>query len=206
MSREQLAQAYQAQVPPDMAQAILLTVQRYIHEQTDQKFKILTQQVMELRDQLRGIQHSVMDEFIESLVKSLTEDRVKTAFRGSVQELAGPLVENLGRLTEATQALYEEYKRLSGEVAAASSRIEGLERMLKEMPPARRVEIDTGPVEDRLKALSRQVGELEKKVAEIASAVASLEGAVKRALEGFESFVEELERTVSGREEEGEGA
>jgi hypothetical protein len=91
-------------------------------------------------------------------------------------------------------------------VAAASSRIEGLERMLKEMPPARRVEIDTGPVEDRLKALSRQVGELEKRVAEIASTVASLEGAVKRALEGFESFVEELERTVSGREEEGEGA
>jgi hypothetical protein len=38
---------------------------------------------------------------------------VRSSFSGVVQELVGPLVENLRRLTEATQALYEEYKRLS---------------------------------------------------------------------------------------------
>lgn len=206
MMREQAVQAYQAQVPPDVAQAILLTVERYIHEQTDQKLKALTQQVMDLRDQMRALRHSLVDEFIDSLVRSLTEERVRSSFSGVVQELVGPLVENLRRLTEATQALYEEYKRLSGEVADISSRIGEVERALKEAPPSRRVEIDTGPAEERVKALGRQVGELEKRVAEVASTVSSLEGTVKRALEAFEAFVAELERTVPGSGEEGEGA
>jgi len=203
--REQAVQAYQAQVPPDVTQAILLTVERYIHEQTDQKFKALTQQVMDLRDQMRALQRSLVDELIDSLVRSLTEERVRSSFSDVVQELVGPLVENLRRLTEATQALYEEYKRLSGEVADISSRIGEMEKALKEAPPSRRVEIDTGPAEERVKALGRQVGELEKRVAEVAAAVSSLEGTVKRALEGFEAFVAELERTAFGSGEEGEG-
>jgi cell division protein FtsB len=204
--REQAVQAYQAQVPPDVAQAILLTVERYIHEQTDQKFKVLTQQVMDLRDQMRALQRSLVDEFIDSLVRSLTEERVRSAFSGVVQELMGPLIENMRVLADATRALYEKYEKLSSEVADISSRIDEMEKALKEAPPSRRVEIDTGPAEERVRALSRQVGELEKKVAEVAAAVSSLEGTVKRALEGFEAFVAELERTAFGSGEEGEGA
>jgi DNA repair exonuclease SbcCD ATPase subunit len=204
--REQAVQAYQAQVPPDVTQAILLTVERYIHEQTDQKFKVLAQQVMDLRDQMRALQRSLVDEFIDSLVRSLTEERFRSAFSGVVQELVGPLVENMRVLADETRALYEKYERLSSEVADISSRIGEMEKALKEAPPSRRVEIDTGPAEERVRALGRQVGELEKKVAEVAAAVSSLEGTVKRALEGFEAFVAELERTVSGSGEEGEGA
>ena len=206
MMREQAAQAYQAQVPPDVTQAILLTVERYIHEQTDQKFKVLTQQVMDLRDQMRALQRSLVDEFIDSLVRSLTEERVRSSFSGVVQELVGPLVENMRMLADATKALYEKYEKLSSEVADISSRIGEMEKALKEAPPSRRVEIDTGPAEERVRALGRQVGELEKRVAEVTAAVSSLEGTVKRALEGFEAFVAELERTVSGSGEEGEGA
>jgi chromosome segregation ATPase len=204
--REQAVQAYQAQVPPDVAQAILLTVERYIHEHTDQKLKALAQQVMDLRDQMRALRHSLVDEFIDSLVRSLTEERVRSAFSGVVQELMGPLVENMRMLADETRALYEKYERLSSEVADISSRIGEMEKVLKEAPPSRRVEIDTGPAEERVKALGRQVGELEKRVAEVAAAVSSLEGTVKRALEGFEAFVAELERTAFGSGEEGEGA
>jgi prefoldin subunit 5 len=203
--REQAVQAYQAQVPPDVAQAILLTVERYIHEQTDQKFKALTQQVMDLRDQMRALQRSLVDEFIDSLVRSLTEERVRSSFSGAVQELVGPLVENMRMLADATKALYEKYEKLSSEVADISSRIGEMEKVLKEAPPSRRVEIDTGPAEERVKALGRQLADLERRVAEVASTVSSLEGTVKRALEGFEAFVAELERTVSGSEEEGGG-
>jgi predicted nucleic acid-binding Zn-ribbon protein len=203
--REQAVQAYQAQVPPDVAQAILLTVERYIHEHTDQKLKALAQQVMDLRDQMRVLRHSLVDEFIDSLVRSLTEERVRSSLSGVVQELVGPLVENLRMLADETRALYEKYERLSGEVADISSRIGEMEKVLKEAPPSRRVEIDTGPAEERVKALGKQLADLERRVAEVASTVSSLEGTVKRALEGFEAFVAELERTVSGSGEEGEG-
>jgi predicted nucleic acid-binding Zn-ribbon protein len=204
--REQVVQSYQTQVPPDVAQAILLTVERYIHEQTDQKLKALAQQVMDLRDQMRALRHSLVDEFIDSLVRSLTEERVRSAFSGVVQDLMGPLVESMRMLADETRALYEKYERLSNEVADISSRIGEMEKVLKEAPPSRRMEIDTGPAEERVRALGRQLADLEKRVAEVAAAVSSLEGTVKRALEGFEAFVEELERMVSGSGEEGEGA
>jgi predicted nucleic acid-binding Zn-ribbon protein len=204
--REQAVQAYQAQVPPDVAQAILLTVERYIHEHTDQKLKALAQQVMDLRDQMRALRHSLVDEFIDSLVRSLTEERVRSAFSGVVQDLMGPLVESMRMLADETRALYEKYERLSNEVADISSRIGEMEKVLKEAPPSRRMEIDTGPAEERVRALGRQLADLEKRVAEVAAAVSSLEGTVKRALEGFEAFVEELERMVSWSGEEGEGA
>ncbi len=204
MSREQLLQTAPPQMPPDITKYVLLTVERHIHENVDPKFKLLTEQVMRLRDELRALQRSMVDDFIDSLVKSLTEERVRSALGDTFEQLGVGIARNVEKIVEVIERLYKELNLLSQQLTTLSSRVDSVEKMLTETPPAQKVQIDLTPTETKLQALGRQVDELEKRIGEIAAEVERLERTVRRALEGFATFVEELEREVQEREEEGE--
>ena len=211
MSREQLVyrtaqeQGQMPQVPPDLTKLILKTVEKYLQdvilENIERKLRILVEQVTDTRDKIRALERTVTGDFVDSLVKSLTEDRVRRAILSVFADLERGLSEKVQNMTSAVESLRADYGEMAGKLEELVVRVDRVERTLAETPPPQRVQIDTKQAEEKVRELGRQIEELEKKVSEVAVSVSELEGTVRRALEGIATLVEELERSVSGREE-----
>ena len=185
------------QVQPDVTRVILETVEKYIQEKVDGKLKILTQQVVSIHDELRALRQSMVSEFIDSLVSSLTEQRFRSILGEAIGEFGKDLAGAIQKLALAIEALGTEQRKLAEALEGLNSRVDRMERALEETQLSQKVQIDVTPTERELEEVRKQIKELEERVGAVTSTVSELERTVRRTIEGFSVLSEEMEKTMS---------